>query len=65
MGSRKESPEYWVSIVKPGRALYEIGGVSEIVAREAILIAVSKMPIQTLTTKPNIHHPDHERIECL
>nr|YP_010622770.1 ribosomal protein L16 [Meconopsis simplicifolia]UEV65614.1 50S ribosomal protein L16 [Meconopsis betonicifolia]WBF92669.1 ribosomal protein L16 [Meconopsis simplicifolia] len=47
MGSGKGSPEYWVSVVKPGRILYEMGGVSEIVAREAILIAASKMPIRT------------------
>nr|UZC36998.1 ribosomal protein L16 [Pteridophyllum racemosum] len=47
MGSGKGSPEYWVSVVKPGRILYEMGGVSEIVAREAISIAASKMPIQT------------------
>nr|YP_010308143.1 ribosomal protein L16 [Meconopsis integrifolia]QGX06514.1 ribosomal protein L16 [Meconopsis integrifolia]UGV20344.1 ribosomal protein L16 [Anisodus tanguticus]ULU28559.1 ribosomal protein L16 [Meconopsis integrifolia] len=47
MGSGKGSPEYWVSVVKPGRILYEMSGVSEIVAREAILIAASKMPIRT------------------
>ncbi|KAF8376863.1 hypothetical protein HHK36_031459 (chloroplast) [Tetracentron sinense] len=47
MGSGKGSPEYWVSVVKPGRILYEMGGVSEIVAREAIEIAASKMPIRT------------------
>nr|UVH70411.1 ribosomal protein L16 [Corydalis bungeana]WDA93892.1 ribosomal protein L16 [Corydalis bungeana] len=47
MGSGKGSPEYWVSVVKPGRILYEMVGVSEKVAREAISIAASKMPIQT------------------
>nr|YP_010894693.1 ribosomal protein L16 [Hypecoum leptocarpum]WJW71563.1 ribosomal protein L16 [Hypecoum leptocarpum] len=47
MGSGKGSPEYWVSVVKPGRILYEMVGVSEIVAREAIKIAASKMPIRT------------------
>lgn len=47
MGSGKGSPEYWVSVVKPGRILYEMGGVSEIIAREAISIAASKMPIRT------------------
>ena len=47
MGSGKGSPEYWVSVVKPGRILYEIGGISETVARAAISIAASKMPIQT------------------
>uniref|UniRef100_UPI0030FE1536 ribosomal protein L16 n=1 Tax=Dactylicapnos scandens TaxID=1406284 RepID=UPI0030FE1536 len=47
MGSGKGSPEYWVSVVKPGRILYEMVGVSEKVAREAISIAASKMPIRT------------------
>ncbi|KAI3841599.1 hypothetical protein MKX03_015514 [Papaver bracteatum] len=47
MGSGKGSPEYWVSVVKPGRILYEMGGVSEIVSREAISIVASKMPIRT------------------
>lgn len=47
MGSGKGSPEYWVSVVKPGRILYEMSGVSESVAREAISIAASKMPIRT------------------
>nr|P06510.1 RecName: Full=Large ribosomal subunit protein uL16c; AltName: Full=50S ribosomal protein L16, chloroplastic [Landoltia punctata]CAA27449.1 unnamed protein product [Landoltia punctata] len=47
MGSGKGSPEYWVSVVKPGRILYEIGGVSETVARTAMLLAASKMPIRT------------------
>ena len=47
MGSGKGSPEFWVFVVKPGRILYEMGGVSEIVAREAISIAASKMPIRT------------------
>ncbi|YP_004769983.1 ribosomal protein L16 (chloroplast) [Wolffia australiana] len=47
MGSGKGSPEYWVAVVKPGRILYEIGGVSETVARTAMLLASSKMPIRT------------------
>ena len=47
MGSGKGSPEYWVSVVKPGRILYEMGGVSENVARAAISIASCKMPIRT------------------
>ena len=45
--SGKGSPEYWVSVVKPGRILYEMGGVSETVARAAISIAASKMPIRS------------------
>jgi large subunit ribosomal protein L16 len=47
MGSGKGSPEYWVTVVKPGRILYEISGVAENVARRAITIAASKMPIRT------------------
>ncbi len=47
MGSGKGSPEYWVAVVKPGRILYEMGGVPENIARRAILIAASKMPIRT------------------
>nr|WRW10948.1 ribosomal protein L16 [Gleadovia mupinensis] len=47
MGSGKGSPEYWVAVVKPGRILYEMGGVTETLARRAIFIAASKMPIRT------------------
>nr|YP_009407294.1 ribosomal protein L16 [Drosera regia]ASA46232.1 ribosomal protein L16 [Drosera regia] len=47
MGSGKGSPEYWVAVVKPGRILYEISGVAENIARKAISIAASKMPIRT------------------
>nr|YP_009925720.1 ribosomal protein L16 [Incarvillea compacta]QNH82812.1 ribosomal protein L16 [Incarvillea compacta] len=47
MGSGKGNPEYWVAVVKPGRILYEMGGVTEKIARRAFLIAASKMPIQT------------------
>lgn len=47
MGSGKGSPEYWVAVVKPGRILYEISGVSEAVARAAMRIASYKMPIRT------------------
>nr|YP_010158211.1 50S ribosomal protein L16 [Cyrtophyllum fragrans]QRG30279.1 50S ribosomal protein L16 [Cyrtophyllum fragrans] len=47
MGSGKGSPEYWVAVVKPGRILYEMNGVTENIARRAISIAASKMPIGT------------------
>nr|YP_009106393.1 ribosomal protein L16 [Fusochloris perforata]AIT95196.1 ribosomal protein L16 [Fusochloris perforata] len=47
MGSGKGSPEYWVAVVKPGKILYELKGVSEIVARSAMRIAAYKMPIKT------------------
>ena len=47
MGSGKGSPEYWVAVVKPGKILYELKGVSENVARAAMRIAAYKMPIST------------------
>ena len=47
MGSGKGSPEYWVSVVKPGRIMFEIGGVSEEDAREALRLAQHKLPIKT------------------
>ena len=46
MGSGKGSPEYWVAVVKPGRVLFEIGGVSEEVAREAMRLAMHKLPLK-------------------
>ena len=47
MGSGKGSPEYWISVVKPGRIMFEIAGVSEEVAREALRLASHKLPIKT------------------
>ena len=47
MGSGKGSPEYWVSVVKPGRIMFEIAGVSEEVALEALRLASHKLPIKT------------------
>ncbi|MDD3930751.1 MAG: 50S ribosomal protein L16 [Clostridiaceae bacterium] len=47
MGSGKGSPEYWVAVVKPGRVLFEIGGVSEADAREAMRLASHKLPCKT------------------
>ena len=46
MGSGKGSPEYWVAGVKPGRVMFEIGGVSEEVAREALRLAANKLPVK-------------------
>ena len=46
MGSGKGSPEYWVAVVKPGRVMFEIGGVSEEVSREALRLAMHKLPIK-------------------
>ena len=45
MGSGKGSPEYWVAVVKPGRVLFEMNGVSEEIAREAMRLAMHKLPI--------------------
>ena len=46
MGSGKGSPEYWVAVVKPGRVLFEIAGVDEDLAREALRLAANKLPIK-------------------
>ena len=46
MGSGKGSPEYWVAVVKPGRILFEMDGVSEDVAKEAMRLATHKLPIK-------------------
>ena len=46
MGSGKGAPEYWVAVVKPGRVMFEIAGVSEEVAREALRLADHKLPIK-------------------
>nr|YP_010388696.1 ribosomal protein L16 [Leontynka pallida]UPQ43863.1 ribosomal protein L16 [Leontynka pallida] len=47
MGSGKGSPDYWVAVVQPGKILYELKGISEVVARQALKIAAYKMPIKT------------------
>ena len=46
MGSGKGSPEYWVAVVKPGRVMFEIAGVTEDIAREALRLAAHKLPIK-------------------
>ena len=46
MGKGKGSPEYWVAVVKPGRIMFEIDGVSEELAREAMRLAMQKLPIK-------------------
>lgn len=46
MGSGKGSPEYWVAVVKPGRVMFEMGGVTEEIAREAMRLAAHKLPIK-------------------
>ncbi|MCQ2531982.1 MAG: 50S ribosomal protein L16 [Saccharofermentans sp.] len=51
MGSGKGSPEYWVAVVKPGRVLFEVAGVSEEDAREALRLAGHKLPCKTKFVK--------------
>ena len=53
MGKGKGSPEYWVAVVKPGRVLYEMQGVSEEIAREAFRLAQHKLPFKTRFMKKN------------
>ena len=47
MGSGKGSPEYWVAVVKPGRIMFEMAGVAEPIAKEAMRLAAQKLPIKT------------------
>ena len=54
MGKGKGAPEYWVAVVKPGRVLFELEGVSEDVAREALRLAAQKLPVQTKFVKREI-----------
>ena len=51
MGSGKGSPEYWVAVVKPGRVMFEIAGVSEEIAREALRLASHKLPVKCKIVK--------------
>lgn len=53
MGSGKGSPEYWVAVVKPGRVMFEIGGIDEAVAREALRLAANKLPIKCKFVRKN------------
>lgn len=53
MGKGKGAPEYWVSVVKPGRVLFEIGGVPEDLAREAMRLAANKLPIKAKFVSKN------------
>ena len=47
MGKGKGNPEYWVAVVKPGRIMFEVEGVSEVIARRAFQLAAAKMPVRT------------------
>ena len=51
MGSGKGAPDGWVAVVKPGKVMFEIGGVSEEIAREALRLASHKLPVQTKFVK--------------
>lgn len=55
MGKGKGSPEYWVSVVKPGRMLFELEGVSEEIAQRAFDLAAAKLPIRTRFVKRSKH----------
>ena len=54
MGKGKGAPEFWVAVVKPGRVMFEISGVSEEIAREALRLASHKLPVQTKFVKREI-----------
>lgn len=57
MGSGKGSPEYWVAVVRPGRVLFEVGGIEESVAREALRLASTKLPLRTkVYSKAQMEH---------
>jgi large subunit ribosomal protein L16 len=51
MGSGKGNPEYWVAVIKPGRVLFEMSGVDEDLAREAMRLAAHKLPVKTKFVK--------------
>ena len=56
MGKGKGSPEYWVAVVKPGRILFEVGGVDEQLARDAMRLAIQKLPIKAkFVVRPEMH----------
>ena len=54
MGSGKGSPEYWVAVVKPGRVMFEIAGVEESIAKEALRLAGHKLPIRCKIVKKEV-----------
>jgi large subunit ribosomal protein L16 len=47
MGSGKGNPEFWVAVIKPGRVLFEMAGVTEVIAKEAMRLAAHRLPIKT------------------
>ena len=60
MGSGKGSPEFWVAVVKPGRVLFEMQGISEAIAREALRLASHKLPCKTKFVKREEGGADNE-----
>jgi large subunit ribosomal protein L16 len=58
MGSGKGAPEYWVAVVKPGRVMFEIADVSEEVAREALRLAMHKLPVKCKFVKREIENTE-------
>jgi large subunit ribosomal protein L16 len=60
MGSGKGSPEFWVAVVKPGRVLFEMQGISEAIAREALRLASHKLPCKTKFIKREEGGADNE-----
>lgn len=62
MGSGKGSPEYWVAVVKPGRVMFELAGVPEELAREALRLAAHKLPIKTRFVKRDELPKDQEEV---
>jgi large subunit ribosomal protein L16 len=63
MGKGKGSPEYWVAVVKPGRVMFEIAGVSEEIAREAMRLAAHKLPVKCKFVRKAEEVSAHEIIE--
>ncbi len=61
MGSGKGNPEFWVAVVKPGRIMFEMSGVSEEIAREAMRLAAFKLPIKTkFISRPKPPAPEED-----
>lgn len=56
MGSGKGNPEFWVAVVKPGRIMFEMDGVEEEIAREAMRLAAQKLPIKTKFVTRNVEY---------
>ena len=54
MGKGKGAPEYWVAVVKPGRVMFELGGVDEATAREAMRLAANKLPVKCKFVKKEV-----------